>query len=219
MDGNRRWAKARGLPTLQGHALGYEKIKDVMEWADEAGVEHIVIYAFSTENWKRTEEEVNYLMNLFRKMLIAEEIKEMKRRELRVRFIGERGKFAPDIGEGMERMESETKDGKKNLWVALSYGGRPEILVAVKNILREKNKDEVEKLTEEDFSKFLWTAEMPDPDIIIRTGGEQRLSNFLPWQSVYSELFFTETFWPDFSKEEFEKILEEYAGRERRRGK
>ncbi len=219
MDGNRRWAKAHNLSLFEGHALGYEKLKEILGWTAEAGVEHVVVYAFSTENWRRAEEEVGYLMELFRRVVASNEIRDMKEKGVRVRFIGERGKFAQDIQEGMEQMEEETKGNARTLWIALSYGGRAEILEAVKKISREKTKEEIENMREEDFSRILWTSDMPDPDIIIRTGGEMRLSNFLPWQSVYSELFFTNTLWPDFSHEEFNKILEEYVRQERRRGK
>ncbi|MCI0542611.1 polyprenyl diphosphate synthase [bacterium] len=223
MDGNRRWAKARNLPLLEGHSKGYTKLKEVLGWANEAGVEHMIVYAFSTENWRRAEEEVSYLMELFRNILASREIEEMKERGMRVKFVGQKEMFSQDFRDGMKKMEEETRGGEKTLWVALSYGGRAEILDAVKKIARkiikERGTEEILEVTEEDFSRELWTAGMPDPDIIIRTGGEVRLSNFLPWQSVYSELFFTETLWPDFSKEEFSQILDEYAGRERRRGK
>ncbi len=226
MDGNRRWAKGRGLPTFEGHARGYEKLTDLLSWAKEAGVKHVAVYAFSTENWRRTNEEVGYLMRLFRAVLFKE-TERLKKENGRVKFIGQKERFDKDIREGMEKMEKETENGEYTLYVCISYGGRAEILAAIQKLAQEKTPEEIAALTEEDFGERLWTAGddrngeigMPEPDIVVRTGGEKRLSNFLTWQSVYSELFFTDTLWPEFSKEEFAGILEEYAGRERRRGK
>jgi len=222
MDGNRRWAKAAGLPAFEGHRRGYENLMDLLAWCKEAGVRHVAVYAFSTENWRRTEDEVGYLMQLFR-MVIFKEAERFKKENGRVKFVGQKDRFEKDIQESMEKMEEETKDGEYALYVCISYGGRAEIISAIQKLSKEKTPEEIAALTEEDFGKYLWTAEgkeeMPEPDIIIRTGGEKRLSNFLTWQSVYSELFFTDTLWPEFSKEEFTRILEEYARRERRRGK
>lgn len=218
MDGNRRWAKARGLPVFEGHARGYEKLTDLLSWSKGAGVKHVVVYAFSTENWRRTGEEVGYLMQLFRTVLFKE-TERFKKENGRVKFIGQKDRFDKDIQEGMEKMEQETTEGEYTLYVCVSYGGRAEILAAIQKLAREKTPEEVAALTEEDFGEMLWTRGMPEPDIIVRTGGEKRLSNFLTWQSVYSELFFIDTLWPDFSKKEFTGILEEYAKRERRLGK
>ncbi len=226
MDGNRRWAKANGLPSFEGHRRGYDKLIDLLLWCKEAGIKHLAVYAFSTENWKRTEAEVGYLMQLFRTVLLKETAR-FKKEGGRVKFIGQKERFDKDLREGMEKMEEETSGGEYTLYVCLSYGGRAEILAAAKKLALEKTPEEIATLTEEEFGKLLWTAEgkaeegggMPDPDIIIRTGGEKRLSNFLTWQSVYSELFFSDTLWPEFSKEEFTGILEEYATRERRLGK
>jgi undecaprenyl diphosphate synthase len=218
MDGNRRWAKAAGLPAFEGHRRGYEKLMDLLAWCKEAGVRHVAVYAFSTENWRRTEDEVGYLMQLFRHV-IFKEAERFKKENGRVKFVGQKERFPEDIREGMEKMERDTSAGEYNLYVCISYGGRAEILSTIQKLAKEKTPKEIEAMTEEDFGTHLWTAEMPEPDIIIRTGGEKRLSNFLTWQSVYSELFFTDTLWPEFSKEEFTNILEEYARRERRRGK
>ncbi len=217
MDGNRRWAQAHGLPTLQGHEKGFEKLKEVLGWGQARGIRHLVVYAFSTENWGRAEEEVSYLMNLIRRVFArqSKELEEIKERGGRLRFIGDRGRFAPDIQEVLAHAEEETKRGECTLWIGLSYGGRPEIVAAVNKLLEEGR----ESVGEEDINNALWSAGMPDPDLIIRTSGEQRLSGFLPWQSVYSELFFTKTYWPDFSEDELDGILAEYAARERRRGK
>lgn len=215
MDGNRRWAKEKGLLALEGHTAGYEKLKEVVRWAKELGVRNLVFYAFSTENWQRTQEEVSYLMDIFRKAL-SDEMEEIKKEGMRIKFVGQREKFSPDLQEMMKKTEEDTKDFPNGtVGLAVSYGGRPEILMAVNKLLKEGKKE----ASEEEFSNALWTAGIPDPDAIIRTSGEERLSGFLPWQGVYSELFFTRTYWPDFSKEEFQNILKEFAERERRNGK
>jgi len=217
MDGNRRWAKSKGLPTLEGHRRGYDRLKDVVRWAGEAGVTHLVIYAFSTENWKRTKEEVGYLMDLFR-WVIKEEVAHFIKEEVKVMAIGDTASLPPDIQEGIRDVEEKTKQfSKLHVVLALSYGGRKEILAATKAIVAKGFSGA--DITEEDFQKNLWTHDIPDPDMVIRTGGERRLSNFLPWQSVYSELFFSDTYWPEFTKEEFQNILNEYSERERRHGK
>ncbi|TSC69978.1 MAG: undecaprenyl diphosphate synthase [Parcubacteria group bacterium Gr01-1014_46] len=215
LDGNRRWAIKNGLPKLEGHRIGLLKtLKNTTLIARDFGVKHLVVYMFSTENWNREPIEVSYLMDLFREAM-KKEILDLGKEGVRVRFVGQRERFSPDLQEAMSNTERETENNTKiTLWPCLSYGGRAEILEATKKI-----KESGEEINEENFGKYLWTAGMPDPDIIIRTSGEQRLSGFLTWQSVYSELFFTQTPWPDFSKEEFEKIIEEYGERERRMGK
>lgn len=215
MDGNRRWAKARGLPSLEGHRRGYEKLREVTGWCRDSGVKNLVIYAFSTENWNRTKEEVGYLMNLFREV-IGRVAEDALRDDTRLIFLGERGRFDADILRAMKDAESTTRACTSfTFGIALSYGGRAEILDAIHRIPKEK----LATLSEEEFSKLLWTKEIPDPDLIIRTSGEQRTSGFLPWQGVYSELFFTDTFWPAFTREEFDRILDQYAERDRRMGK
>lgn len=208
MDGNRRWAKEQGLSTIEGHRAGAEVFEQVVRDVREANIPHAVFYAFSTENWQRTPEEVQGLMGLFLEIL-------KERRGVRVRVIGDQAKFSSELQSAIAQAERETA-GKTGttVWVALSYGGRAEIVTAV-----NKAVEKGESMTEETFTKFLYTAEMPDPDLVIRTGGEQRLSNFLPWQSVYSELFFTNTYWPAFTNEEFTSILAEYETRQRRRGR
>ncbi len=214
MDGNRRWAKERGLPVALGHRAGYKKLKEVVLWAKEAGVCDVVVYAFSTENWARNKKEVETLMKLFGVVLKQKDI--FKKQKIRVRCIGQTERFSDEIKKNIKEMEDATKEHKgMNLFIALSYGGRAEIVSAVNRMLTEK----VKNISEKEFSGFLWTADILDPDLIIRTGGERRLSNFLPWQSVYSELFFTDTYWPAFTKREFKSILAEYGKREKRKGR
>lgn len=214
MDGNRRWAKAKGLPTLEGHREGMKNLKKATRAARDAGVAHLIVYAFSTENWSRDPKEVSYLMDLFREGM-QNEMSELGKEGVRIRFAGQRERFSADLQQTMDVLERETqKNDALTLWVCLSYGGRAEIVAAARAASTLG-----EEITEASISKHLWTAEMPDADIIIRTGGDQRLSNFLTWQSVYSELFFTDSLWPDFSKEEFDSILTTFAARERRRGK
>ena len=214
MDGNRRWARERGLPVFAGHKKGYETLKNFVSWAADAGVSHIIAYAFSTENWKRSKREVEMLMKLFGSIL--EEGEEFKKRDIEVTFIGQKERFSEELREGMARLERNTRRCKKlHLTIALSYGGRAEIVSAANNLLHKGAR----LVTEAVFAKHLWTKGVPDPDIIIRTGGEKRLSNFLLWQCAYSELFFVDTYWPAFSKKEFNDILSEYARREKRQGK
>ncbi len=215
LDGNRRWAKAHGLPTLEGHRRGYEKVKDIMGWAKEEQIPFVIVYAFSTENWNRKVEEVSYLMGLFKEILTTK-LAELKKEGIRVRCIGERSRFSTDLQGLMDRAEEETAGlSGPTLVLALSYGGRADVVQAVKRAVKEGKND----ITEAEFSSYLWSSGLPDPDLIIRTGGEKRLSGFLTWQSVYSELFFVDTLLPDFSKSEFQAILAEFASRERRMGR
>lgn len=217
MDGNRRWAVNNGLPKLKGHHAGVETVKNVVNWAKESKVDHIIFYTFSTENWNRTEEEVGYLLGLIEEF-VAKELDGFHKEGGVLHFVGDLTRFSPKL----QNILSEAKEKTKNntgtrVYFALNYGGRAEILSAVKKILSENVKPE--DITEDYFAKHLQTYPMPDPDIIVRTSGELRLSGFLPWQGVYSELFFTKTLWPDFSKEEFLSILDEYDKRDRRIGK
>jgi undecaprenyl diphosphate synthase len=203
------------MPTLEGHRIGIDKIQELMSWAQDAGIEEVTVYAFSTENWNRAAEEVAYLMELFERAC-SKVFADVEKSGARVRFIGERTRFSKNIQEKMRLLEERSSVAKRGtLVVALSYGGRPEILAAVNALLASCAREADEK----SFRGAMWSAGLLDPDLIIRTGGDRRLSNFLTWQSAYSELFFTETKWPDFSKEEFERILGEYASRERRLGK
>lgn len=215
MDGNRRWARARGLPGFKGHETGYKKLQEVVRWARGAGIPHMAAYAFSTENWRRSEEEVGYMLALFRSVL-ENEMQKMMDERVRVRFVGDVSRFGADLRELMEKAEAATAQAYDiTLHLLVSYGGRAEIVAAANALLAEG----AGEATEESFAQKLWTGAMPDPDIVVRTGGEKRLSNFLPWQTVYSELFFADSFWPDFSKEEFDAVLAEFARRERRNGK
>ena len=214
MDGNRRWAKERDLDTLEGHQKGHDAFVEIVRLLRESDIEHGIFYAFSTENWNRSEREVSYLLRLFQKDIdrFRAGVEEEK---VRVRIVGERSRFPESLQESMDDLEAKTEQYEgTTIWIALSYGGRAELLAAVNKAIQNGG-----HVSEESFSKLLWTTGMPDPDLIIRTSGEQRLSNFLPWQSVYSELFFTDTYWPDFGRKEFESILEEYGNRVRRKGK
>jgi undecaprenyl diphosphate synthase len=219
MDGNRRWAKARGFSPTKGHEEGYKKFKEFVRWAKEFNVETVYVYAFSTENWKRSEGEVGYLMSLFDKVIGAE-AKDLIKERVRVKFVGQLDKFSPAIRLGIKALEKATsKFSGTTLVICVFYGGRAEIISAVKELVKKEGVKNIAKLDEKTFSKYLWTGGNPDPELIIRTSGEVRTSNFLPWQAVYSEWFFTKTLWPAFTKREFEKILRDFAGREVRRGK
>jgi undecaprenyl diphosphate synthase len=214
MDGNRRWAKQKGLLSLEGHKKGYETLKDCLKWAKEKGIKYVIAYTFSVENWNRSKEEVSYLINLLSDG-ITNELNSLREENVKFKMIGKREMFSEPLQEGIKKLEEDTKDASGPTFIAaLSYGGRLEIIEATNRAI-EKGK----KVDEESFKDLLWTVEIPDPDLIIRTGGEKRFSGFLPWQSVYSELFFMDTFWPDFSKEEFNKILDDYSQIERRNGK
>jgi len=210
MDGNRRWAKAQGLEPWEGHRQGGEVFKESVRWAHERQIPHVVYYAFSTENWKRSETEVTVLLGLFRELLadFADGV--------RVRIIGRREDFSADLVAEMERVERESaaqEDIQTTVWVALSYGGRAEIVAAVNEAVQQGK-----EVTEETFAQLLWTAELPDPDLIVRTSGEQRLSNFLTWKSVYSELLFIDKHWPTLTRDDFDAMVTEYQKRERRVG-
>jgi len=217
MDGNRRWAKKRGLPTLSGHKRGYDKMKEVAKWCADLGIEILTVYAFSSENWNRSKAEVSYLMNLFRQVL-KNDLAEIDRRGIRVKVIGQTERLPADIQQLIKDAEERTKGNKKLLFqIAISYGGRQEIIAAVKKIAAEKIPSA--KITGELFEKYLWTAGAADPDAIVRTSGEYRLSNFLTWQSVYAELFFIKKHWPDFSRRDLSGIIKKFNQRQRRFGK
>lgn len=213
MDGNRRWARSRGLHDQKGHTAGYEKLLELLDWVAEAGVPHVTVFAFSTENWKRSEEEINHLQSLICR-LGDKDKKRLIKEGVKVTFIGKHERFSEKTRKKIKETEEATKECKKvNLTIAFSYGGRKEIVLAA-----EAWSDSGTEPTEENFERFLQTTHMPDPDIVIRFGKEKRISNFLLWQIAYSELFFSDTFWPDLSKDEFVEILESFKNRARRRG-
>jgi undecaprenyl diphosphate synthase len=220
MDGNGRWAKSRGLPRLAGHRRGAEAVRRTVEAASDLGVSYLTLYGFSSENWKRPAGEVHDLMGLLRHYLRAE-IAELHRNGVRLRIIGERGRLDPDINRLIENGERLTRDnGRLNLTLALSYGGRSEIVLAARRLahLVETGGLRPEDIDETAVASQLLTEGMPDPDLVIRTSGEKRISNFLLWQSAYAELVFVDTYWPDFSKADLERAIRDYCGRERRYG-
>lgn len=215
MDGNGRWAQKRNLPRTAGHKEGLETAKRIISCAVEAGVKYVTLYTFSTENWKRTEEEVGFLMGLITRHLRAE-YKFYKEHGIRIRHIGDTSRLPQAVQKEMMAAESETADfNRMTVVLAVNYGGRDELIRAMKKLsLKLAN----EEISEQDISAVFDVPELPDADIIIRTGGEKRLSNFLLWHSAYSELFFTDTLWPDFNNEEFLSILKDFNNRDRRFG-
>jgi len=216
MDGNGRWALARGLPRLAGHRAGTENLRRIIEGCIEFGIKYLTIYAFSTENWGRPEEEVQGLMHILEDV-IDRELRELHDQGVKLRHIGRLDELEPHLREKVLFAVDFTKNNNRLvLNVAFNYGGRDEIVCAIKKIIVDGI--EVDSVTDELVSKYLFTAGVPDPDLIIRTSGELRGSNFLIWQGAYCEWFFTPTYWPDFDKDEFLSALEEYSQRERRYG-
>ena len=221
MDGNGRWAQKRGLPRSIGHKKGAEAVKDVCQAALDLGIKYLTLYAFSTENWKRPEDEVNTLMGLLREYLKGD-LAELQDKGARIIFIGERNMLSADIIEQMNKLEANTITNEKlTVSIAISYGSRDEIINATKKIasLAKRGDILVEDIDNKMFSDMLYTSDVPDPDLLIRTSGEQRLSNYLLWQIAYTELLFTNTLWPDFGKKELEQIIADVNKRERRYGK
>lgn len=216
LDGNRRWARERGLPTFEGHRVGYERIKDVSRWCLERNIKILTVYAFSTENWNRSKEEVKYLMTLMNKAF-SEELEELNKLGFKINIIGSRDRISKTIKKNIEKIENETKNNKKAILnICFNYGGRLEIVEAVKKIVEEGI--EVEKINEELIGKYIWFKGQPEPDLIVRTSGEKRLSGFLTWTSVYSELYFPRCYWPDFDEKELDKAIKEFNKRNRRFG-
>lgn len=220
MDGNGRWAKQRGLPRMEGHMAGGERVKEVLQYARDFGVEYLTLYAFSTENWKRSKEEVDALMNLLSRF-IGEYLEDMKKQKVRLLVTGRIDGLPEETAADLKRAIAETSDFRDHtLIVALNYGGRSEIADAAKKIaedVRDGKLDPV-KIDEQLFSRYLYLPDVPDPDLMIRTSGEFRLSNFLLWELSYAELYVTDVYWPDFSREEFQKAIESYSKRDRRFG-
>lgn len=220
LDGNGRWAKKRGLPRNMGHVEGCKTVEKIVEDAARLGIRYLTVYGFSTENWKRSTEEVGALMQLFRQYM-KRLLKVASENDIKVVMIGERSRFAQDIIDGLNRLEEATKDNKTMTFViAVNYGGRDEITRAVRRMLSDCREGRIspEEVDEALVSGYLDTRGIPDPDLLIRTSGEQRLSNYLLWQLAYTELYFTDVLWPDFTKEELVKAIEKYNSRDRRFG-
>jgi len=220
MDGNGRWAKARGLPRVAGHKRGAEAVRRTVTGAAELGIQYLTLYGFSSENWKRPPAEIDDLMGLLR-LYLNNEIDELDRKGVRLRVIGQRSRLQPDIVRLIEGAERRTAGNRKlNLIVALSYGGRAEIVEAARCIAEGVRAGRIDPATvdEDQFERFLYTAGIPDPDLLIRTSGEKRISNFLLWQCAYAELVFLERLWPDFTRDDLESAITEYHGRDRRYG-
>ncbi len=220
LDGNGRWAKKRGLPRTMGHKEGCVTVEKTVETAARMGIRYLTVYGFSTENWSRSSEEVGALMQLFRFYMVRL-LKIASVNNVRVLMIGDRTRFDRDIIEGIDRLERETKDNTGLTFViAVNYGGRDEIRRAAKALAKDclDGRQDPEKITEEIFASYLDTADIPDPDLLIRTSGELRLSNYLLWQLAYTELYVTDCLWPDFDKEELEKAIAAYNKRDRRFG-
>lgn len=213
MDGNGRWAKARGLSRNEGHRAGAKAVRTVIECLRDLGVRHVTLYAFSTENWKRPKDEVDGIMNLIYGYL--DRFKDMKDEfDASIRFIGDKAALPERLAKKCIEIENASRGRSNFINVALNYGGRDEIVRAVNEAMREGR----DSISEEDIRSHLYTADSPDPDLIIRTGGDLRISNFLIWQSAYSELYFTDTLWPDFGRDEVVKAAEEFYRRKRRFG-
>jgi undecaprenyl diphosphate synthase len=216
MDGNGRWAERRGLPVAEGHRAGTKALRRTVEAAIDLGLEALVVYAFSTENWSRPAGEVDSLMDIFVET-IELELPDLVRQGVRTRFIGRRDRASEMLGGQMARLEEETaQNDRLNLWVALDYGGRGELVEAVRRLV-QAGVDPAE-IDEDAVRAHLYAPELPDPDLLIRTSGELRISNFLLWQLAYSELVFVDTLWPDFGRDELEHALADYARRRRRFG-
>ncbi len=209
MDGNRRWARKRGLPAAAGHRKGAQTLEQICRDANELGLKYLTLYAFSTENWQRDAEEVSTLMGLLREYL-KNDLQEIQKNNVRIIFIGERQMLDKDIADSMQRIENQTASNTGlTLCLAVSYGSRQEILNAVRRASKLIKADEIklEDIDEQLFSNLLYTKDIPDPDMVVRTSGEQRVSNYLLWQLAYAEFYFSEVLWPDFDRGELEKII------------
>ncbi len=216
MDGNGRWAAGHGVSVAEGHRAGSRALRPVVETAIDVGVESLAVYAFSTENWTRSPDEVAALMDIFGET-IDRELEDLAAQGVRARFLGRRDRAPGWLGDKMDALEAATADRSRlQLWIAFDYGGRAEIVDAARRLA--ESGIEAEEIDESALAACLYEPEMPDPDLVIRTSGEQRLSNFLLWQSAYAEYVFTETLWPDFGPQEFRAAIEEYARRRRRFG-
>ncbi|OCL27120.1 di-trans,poly-cis-decaprenylcistransferase [Orenia metallireducens] len=220
MDGNGRWAKRRGLPRSAGHQAGVKILKEIVKISKELGIKYITTYAFSTENWKRPEKEVNFLMKLFEKVFL-EELEKLNQEGVKVNIIGYKERLPQGVKDKVEQAMERTKNNDTLvLNIALDYGGRSEIIESVRNIGKSLIDSEIslEDIDEKLISQGLYTNQQPDPDLLIRPGGEKRISNFLLWQLAYTELYFTDVYWPDFNKVAFLEVIKDYQQRERRFG-
>lgn len=219
MDGNGRWAKKRHRPRTYGHTKGAKVLEQILEEADALGVKYLTVYAFSTENWARPYEEVKVIMDLFRKYLLSS-VEKCTRNNVRARIIGDRSKLSSDIVDAITQLEESSKNNTGiTFQIAMNYGSRDEITRAVQKLMADEKAGKVLQIDEQTLASYLDTADVPDPDLLIRTSGEERLSNFLMWQLAYTEFYFTDVLWPDFNKEELIKAIEKYNKRERRYGK
>ncbi len=228
MDGNRRWAKARRLPSFEGHRTGgYKKVEDILNWCRDAGIKILTLYAFSTENWQRSKKEVDFLMKLFY-LALTKDIKKLHKNNICVRVIGRKKGLSEKIQKAIKKSEELTKNNTAIvLNLAINYGGRLELVDAFNKILKNlpatlrvaRRAGPPKEITDDLISQNVYTAGLPDPDLIIRTSGEKRLSGFLTWQSAYSEFCFIKHHWPEFSKEDFNNILNDFTNRQRRFGK
>ena len=220
MDGNRRWAKKRMLPVKLGHKEGAETLKKIVRYANKIGIGYITVYAFSTENWRREKEEVEALMSLL-EYYLDEFAKEADTENIVIKVIGRRKELSDSLLKKIDETVERTKNNTGTIFtIALNYGGRDEIVTAIKNIAEDvkNNNLEIDSITEEIVSEYMYTKNMPDPDLMIRTSGELRTSNFLPWQLVYSEFLFVDKYWPDFSEEDIDNAVEVYRKRNRKFG-
>lgn len=218
LDGNGRWAKARGLPRTAGHGAGAEAFRRIGNYCKDIGIEYLTVYAFSTENWKRPPEEVRTIMAIFEKYMM-EALSIMERDRFKMRFFGDISALSPRLQELMAAAEEKSTHYEGcQMNMCINYGGRDEIIRAVRRYAQEFKDGMAPELTEETFGNYLYSAGIPDPDLIIRTSGEERLSNFLPWQGAYSELYFTDVLWPDFTERDMDAAIAEFQRRDRRFG-
>ena len=213
MDGNGRWAKKKGLPREYGHTVGAKTFRRVMSYCFDCGIECVTVYAFSTENWKRSEREVSALMTLF-SAYVDTAYEDLAKNDIRIYFVGDRERLPEKLVKKIEDLEAKSAGGRRILNIALNYGARDEILQAVNRLLKE-GASQVDEAT---FKEYLYTAASPDPDLVVRTAGEQRLSNFLLWQAAYSEFYYTDTLWPDMDEKELDRAFAAFGGRVRRYG-
>jgi undecaprenyl diphosphate synthase len=218
MDGNGRWAKKRGLVRTQGHLEGLSAAKRIVKAASDMGIRYLTLYAFSTENWKRTSDEVNFIMGLVKQYLHAE-LDFSRRNHIRTRFTGDMEGLPKEIQKEIKDSISDTADfDGMQVVLAINYGGRDEIIRAFKKYAEERKAEDLQNINENDFASFLDNPDIPNPDLIIRSSGEYRTSNFLLWQSAYSEIFISDKLWPDWDKEDLQEAIEDYKGRQRRFG-